>query len=137
MDKQIIAEKLEKSILNRVRGLLVLLPNKITHENEGKFVTVCERISKITTDAFTEAESLGCRDFFSGWRRVLTPWWKGSYNTWEYAYGDGFTWKQFLDYILECNCDNVKIKRDQNIPMILFADKDDIDQFCIELSKED
>jgi hypothetical protein len=137
MDKQIIAEKLEKSILNRVRGLLVLLPNKITHENEGMFVTVCERIGSITTDAFTEAESLGCRDFFSGWRRVLTPWWKGSYNTWEYAYGDGFTWKQFFDYILECSCNNVKIKRDQNIPMIFFANKDDIDQFCIELSKED
>lgn len=137
MDKQIIAEKLEKSILNRVRGLLVLLPNKITYENEGMFVTVCERISKITTDAFTEAESLGCIDFFSGWRRILTPWWKGSYNTWEYAYGDGFTWKQFFDYILECSCNNVKIKRDQNIPMIFFANKDDIDQFCIELSKED
>lgn len=137
MDKQLIAEKLEKSVLDRVRGLLVLLPNNITYENEGMFITVCERIGKITTDAFTEAESLGCRDFFSGWRRVLTPWWKGSYNTWEYAYGDGFTWKQFFDYILECSCNNVKIKRDQNIPMIFFANKDDIDQFCIELSKED
>lgn len=42
MDKQTIAEKLEKSVLDRVRGLLVLLPNNITHENKGMFVTVCE-----------------------------------------------------------------------------------------------
>ena len=65
-DKQIVAEKLEKSVLDRVRGLLVLLPNYISAENEGMFVTVCERISNITTDAFTEAKSLGCRDFFQG-----------------------------------------------------------------------
>lgn len=137
MDKQIIAEKLEKSILDRVRGLLVLLPNKITYKNEGMFVTVCERIGKITTDAFTEAESLGCRDFFSGWRRVLAPWWKGSYGTWEYAYGEGFTWKQFLDYILENNCNIVDIRKDQDIPTIFFADKDGKNQFCIELGRED
>jgi hypothetical protein len=123
MDKQIIAEKLEKSVLDRARGLLVLLPNNITPENEDMFVTVCERIGKITTDAFTEAESLVCRDFFSGWRRVLAPWWAGSYNKWEYAYGEGFTWKRFLDYILECNCNKVTIKKDQEIPMMFLLIK--------------
>ncbi len=137
MDKQTIAEKLEKSILDRVRGLLVLLPNKITYENEGMFVTVCERVGKITTDAFIEAESLGCRDFFSGWRRVLAPWWKGSYGKWEYAYGEGFTWKQFLDCILEDDCNTVDIRKDQDIPMVFFADKDGKNQFYIELGRED
>jgi hypothetical protein len=137
MDKQTIAEKLEKSILDRVRGLLMLLPNNITYKNEGMFVTVCERIGKITSDAFTEAESLGCRDFFSGWRRVLTPWWKGSYNTWEYAYGNGFTWRQFLDYIIESNCNDVEVNKDQDVPTIFFVDKDGKNQFCIELGKED
>ena len=137
MDKQAISEKLEKSILDRVRGLLVLLPNYISTENEGMFVTVCERIGKLTTDAFTEAESLGCRDLFSGWRRILAPWWIGSYGKWEYAYGKGFTWKQFLDYILECNCNTVNVKKDQDIPMIFFSDKDNKPQFCIELGKED
>ena len=106
-----------------MRGLLVLLPNYISIENEGMFVTVCERISNITTDAFTEAESLGCRDFFSGWRRVLAPLWKGSYGSWEYAYGSGFTWKQFLDYIIECNCNNVDVKKDQDVPTVFFSDK--------------
>lgn len=67
MDKQAIAEKLGKSILDRARNLLSTIPNYISTENEDMFVSVCERISDITTDAFTEAESLGCRDFFSGW----------------------------------------------------------------------
>ena len=137
MNKQVVAEKLESSILNRVRGLLVLLPKTLTNENAGMFVTVCERIVKITSDAFLEAESLGCRDFFSGWRRVLAPWWIGSYGKWEYAYSEGFTWKQFLDYIIECNCNTVNVKKDQDIPMIFFADKNGKDQFCIELGKED
>ena len=137
MDKQTIADKLEKSVLDRVRGLLVLLPNYISTENEGMFVTVCERVSKITTDAFTEAESFGCRDFFSGWRRLLTPWWINSYGTYEYAYGEGFTWKQFFDYILESNCNSVEVWRDQEIPKILFYDKDNKPQFIIELSRED
>jgi len=137
MDKQVIAEKLEKSVLDRVCGLLALLPNSITHENGGMFVTVCEKVEGITTDAFTEAKSLGCRDFFSGWRRVLTPWWKGGYDKWEYAYGEGFTWKQFIDYILECNCNTVDIKKEQDVPTIFFAGKDGKNQFCIELSKED
>lgn len=137
MDKQTIADKLEKSILDRVRGLLVLLPNYISTENEGMFVTVCERVSKITTDAFTEAEALGCRDFFSGWRRLLTPWWTGSYGTYEYAYGEGFTWKQFFDYILESNCSFVEIWKDQEVPRILFFGEGNKPQFIIELSRED
>ena len=137
MDKLAISEKLEKSILDRVRNLLLMLPDRLTEDNAEIFVNTCERIGKITTDAFTEAESLGCRDFFSGWRRVLAPWWKGSYGTWEYAYGKGFTWKQFLDYILECNCNTINVRKDQDIPMIFFADKSGKDQFCIELGKED
>lgn len=137
MDKQTIADKLEKSILDRVRGLLVLLPNYISAENEGMFVTVCERVSKITTDAFTEAESLGCRDYFSGWRRLFAPWWKNSYGKWEYAYGAGFTWKQFLDYIIESRCTNVEVNKSIDTPRILFSDKNGVQQFCIELGRED
>lgn len=137
MDKQAIADRLEKSVLDRVRGLLALLPSYISTENENLFVIVCDRISTITSDTFAEAETLGCRDFFSSWRRLLTPWWKNGYNKWEYAYGDGFTWKQFLDYIIESECTDVKINKDQNLPTIFFANKDGVDQFCIELSTED
>ena len=137
MDKQVIADKLEKSVLDRVRGLLALLPNYISTENENLFVIVCDRIGTITSDAFAEAEALGCRDFFSSWRRVLTPWWKNGYNKWEYTYGEGFTWKQFLDYIIESESTDVEVKKDQNVPTVLFANKDGVDQFCIELSMED
>lgn len=137
MDKQIIAEGLEKSILDRARTLLVQLPNKLTLENKSVFTTMCEQISSIATNAFKEAESLGCRDFFSGWRRVLAPWWKCSYGTWEYAYCTGFTWDQFLEHIIECNCNNVVIKKEGSTPMVFFANKDGKNQFCIELGKED
>lgn len=137
MDKQIIADNLEKSILDRVRSLLTTLPNNISTENEEMFVTVCERISDITTDAFTESESLGCRDFFSGWRRLLVPYWRNSYGEWEYAYGDGFTWKQFLDYIIESKCNDVVVIKDRNVPVIVFIDKNKDEQFCIKLDRED
>lgn len=136
MDKRAIAEKLEKSVLDRVRGLFTLLPSTIVPENECMFVTVCERIGSITADAFTAAEALGCRDFFSGWRRLLTPWWAGSYGIYEYAYGEGFTWKQFFDYILESSCSFVEVCRDQEVPKILFYDKDSKPKFIIELSRE-
>lgn len=95
---------------------------------------------KFTVDAFYEAKSLGCRDIFSGWQRILTPWWKNSYNKFEYAYSEGFTWKQFLDYIIECNCDKVEVNNEQNLPTILFYKKDGDVQFnifYIELSTED
>lgn len=137
MDKQIIAENLEKSILDRVRKLMKNTPNKLVTENKNDFVSICEKINEITTNAFIEAESLGCRDFFSGWRRLLTPWWKNGYNNWEYAYGDGFTWDQFLDYIIECDCNTINLKIDNRTPIIFFANKDNVNQFCIELSKED
>lgn len=137
MDKQIIADKLEKSILDRARNLLSTLPNYISTENEEMFVTVCERISDITDDAFTEAESLGCIDFFSGWRRLLVPFWRNGYGEWEYAYGDGFTWKQFLDYIIESKCNDVVVIKDRNVPVIVFIDKNKDEQFCIKLDRED
>ena len=125
MDKQSIAENLEKSILDRVRSLLLTLPDRLTEDNAEVFVSICERIDKITTDAFTEAESLGCRDFFSGWRCVLAPWWIGSYGSWEYAYGKGFTWKDFIKYILDSKCNAVTI------------DSNSKQKFLIELGKED
>lgn len=137
MDKQIIAEKLEQSILERVRNIMINIPSKLTAENKNDFVSICERIENITECAFTEAEALGCRDFFSGWRRILAPWWKNGYDNWEYAYGEGFTWDQFLDYIIECNCNTINLKIKDRIPTIFFANKENKNQFCIELGTED
>ena len=140
MDKYEIADKLEKSILDRVNELLVSLPNYITIENEDIFVSACEKIEKITVDAFYEAKSLGCRDIFSGWRRILTPWRKNSYNKFEYAYSEWFTLKQFLDYIIESNCDKVEVSKEQNLPTLSFSNEDGdtkFNIFYIELSTED
>lgn len=137
MNKQDIAEKLEQSILERVHNIMINTPSKLTIENKNDFVDICEKIDKITTDAFTEAENLGCRDFFSGWQRIFAPWWKNGYDNWEYAYGEGFTWDQFLDYIIECNCNTTNLKIDNRIPTIFFADKENKNQFCIELGTED
>jgi len=136
MDKQIIADKLEKSILDRVCGLLALLPNTLSYENIGLFITVCERIEKITSDAFTEADVLECRDYFSGWRRLLTPWWKNGYTKWEYAYGNGFTWSDFINYIVECGCVCVTVHSDYTEPTVFFSN-DGVEKFCISLIKED
>ncbi len=47
MDKYEIADKLEKSILDRVNELLVSLPNYITIENEDIFVSACEKIENL------------------------------------------------------------------------------------------
>lgn len=137
MDKQLVAEKLEKSILDRVHNLLLMFPDRLTEDNADTFVNICESVSKITTDAFTEAESLGCRDFFSGWRRVLAPWWTGSYGSWEYAYGKGFTWKDFIEYILDSKCNTVSIDSNSEIPKIFFRDSNNKPKFLIELGKED
>lgn len=116
---------------------MINTPSKLTAENKNNFVDICSQIDKITTDAFTEAENLGCRDFFSGWRRILAPWWKNGYDNWEYAYSEGFTWDQFLNYIIECNCNTTNLKIDNRIPTIFFADKENKNQFCIELGTED
>lgn len=136
MDKQIIADKLENSIIDNVRELLNLLQDSISTKNKNTFIAVCDKIDKITADAFIEAEYLGCRDFFSGWRRILTPWWKNGYGKWECAYGDGFTWEQFLDYIIESDCVNVESNK-ISTPNISFSDKNGVPQFYIELTKED
>lgn len=137
MHKQIISDKLEKSVIDCARGLLELLPNYISNENENLFEVARDRISAITSDAFTEAEYLCCRDFFSSWRHILTPWLKNGYDKLEYAYGTGFTWKQFLNYIIDDDCASVKIKKDCDIPSILFRDNNGVQQFRIELSIED
>lgn len=138
MDKQAItAYELERSILNRVRGIFAILPDHITAENKCIFVRACDRVEDITTEAFAEAESLGCRDYFSGWRRILTPWWRNGYGNWEYAWGYGFTWEQFIDYIVESGSPNVRVYTEVGIPTISFIDDEGFTRFHIALSTED
>lgn len=135
MNKQTIAETLEKFLLNRARNLLDVLPNYITKDNISTFESIFEQVSKITTDAFTEAESLGCRDFFSGWRRLLMPFWKFG-GCFECAYGDGFTWNDFLNVVVNENATEVEVVKDVYIPTVYFSDKDN-KKFYVALVTED
>jgi hypothetical protein len=135
MNKQTIAEILEKSLLNRVRNFLDVLPNYIIKDNVATFVSIFEQISKLTSDIFDEAESLGCRDFFSGWRRLLMPFWKfGEY--FECAYGDGFTWNDFLNTVVNENATDVEVVKDAYIPTVYFSYKDN-KKFYVALVTED
>lgn len=135
MNKQMIADTLEKSLLNRVRNFLDVLPNYITKNNVATFVSIFEQISKLTSDVFDEAESLGCRDFFSGWRRLLMPFWKFG-GCFECAYGDGFTWNDFLNIIVNENATDVEVVKDGCIPTIYFSDKNN-KKFYVALVTED
>ena len=135
MDKQTIAENLENSLLNRVRSLLNVLPNCLTKDNIATFESIFEQISKLTSDVFDEAKTLGCRDFFSGWRRLLMPFWKFG-GCFECAYGDGFTWDDFLNIVVNDNATNVEIIKDVNIPTVYFSDKDD-KKYYVALVTED
>ena len=136
MTKQEIASKLERNILDRVSILLSLLPNKITNNNISKCADVCRGIEQITTDAFAEADALGVGDFFSGWRRVLIPYWSMSYGL-ECAYGKGFSWDRFLEYALECGCSKVQLYDNTSVPSFCLLNKSDKPEFVVALEKED
>lgn len=135
MNKQAIAETLEKSLLNRVRNLLDVLPNCITKDNISTFESIFKQISKLTSDVFDEAEALSCRDFFSGWRRLLMPFWKFG-GCFECAYGDGFTWNDFLNVVINEGAADVEVVKDINIPTVYFSDKDN-KKFYVALVTED
>lgn len=58
MDKQIISDKLEQSIFDRVSELLALLPDYISTENEDVFIVTCEKISDIATETLLQKLNL-------------------------------------------------------------------------------
>ena len=130
------SEKLEQSVLNRTYGLLSVLPEKLTLQNVNLFKTVCEKISNITSDIFKEADALGVADSFGGWRRLFIPYWSLG-GRFEIAYGEGFTWRNFLEYIVVCKCTNVIVRNNCMIPSIHFSDKDGKERFYIILVTED
>lgn len=136
MDKQIIAEQLEASIIKHVQDILTTIPSKLDKDNLDLFVNICNSIDAITSNAFTEAERLGCRDFFSGRRRLFIPYWK-FYNKYEVAYGEYFSWHNYLFYAIECQCTDVEIILDDNNPGFYLIDDKCNKQFLVSLEKED
>jgi hypothetical protein len=134
-EKQNKAEQLGVEMVEQIYSIMSKLPKKLEKENVGMFANACEQISKITTHAFSEAEKRGIRDIFSGWRKILIPFWKFG-NIWESAYGTGFTWEQFLETILEEGCTEVSLSKDKKHPEILFQ-KNNKTEFTITIVDED
>lgn len=136
MNQQEVASILEQDILNRVKIMFDLLPSNLTKENKDKCADICRGIEQLTTEAFAEADHLGIRDFFSGWRRVLIPYWSMTYGLTN-AYGKGFTWDAFLDYALECNCSKIEKRDNYNRPSFAILNKHNNPEFVVALEKED
>lgn len=134
-EKQDKAEQLGAEMTEQIYSIMSELPKKLEKENVGMFANACEQISKITTHAFSEAEKRGIRDIFSGWRKILIPFWKFG-NIWESAYGTGFTWEQFLKTILEEGCTEVSLSKDKKHPELLFQ-KNNKTEFTITIVNED
>ena len=85
-EKQDKAEQLGAEMVEQIYSIMSKLPKKLEKENISMFANACEQISKITTHAFSEAEKRGIRDIFSGWRKILIPFWKFG-NIWSQKSG--------------------------------------------------
>lgn len=134
-EKQDKAEQLGSEMVEQIYLIMSKLPKNLEKENIDGFVNSCEQINKITTDAFKEAEKRGVRDIFSGWRKILIPFWKFG-GHWENAYGTGFTWENFLEIILEEGCIEVSLDKNKKHPELLFQ-KNNKTEFTITLVDED
>ena len=77
------AEMLSDEVTKNIRSIMLRLPNVLNKHNIYLFVMACEKIEKICSDAFNDAERLGIRDVFSCWRKLLIPFWKFG-GVWEY-----------------------------------------------------
>jgi hypothetical protein len=134
-EKQNKAEQLGAEITKQVYSVMSELPHTLDKTNLGVFVDACEQIDQICKDAFSEAEKRGVRDFFGGWRKLLIPFWKFA-GDWANAYGEGFTWKGFLETILKENYTEVSLYNDKKYPSLSFV-KNGKKEFNISLMDED
>ena len=134
-EKQYNAEQLGVEMVEQIYSIMSKLPKILSKDNLNTFSNVCKKVDKICKGAFEEAEKIGVRDIFSGWRKLLIPFWKFG-GQWENAYGTGFTWKQFLETILEEGCTEVSLNRDKKHPELLFQ-KENKTEFTITLVDED
>ena len=127
MDKHVISERIEQSILNRVRGLLTLIPNTLSYHNTYMFETICNRIDRIVADAYIEADALGCSDVIGNWRRRLVPYCE------LHEIKDIAAWHDFISCVLANDCTVVKVERDVSIPRITFDDLTNQHHFSVVL----
>ena len=134
-EKQDKVEQLGTEMTDQTYSIMSKLPNMLSKDNLNIFANACKETDRICKDSFKEAEKRGVRDIFSGWRKILIPFWKFG-GCWENAYGTGFTWKQFLEKILEENCTEVSLSENKKYPELLFQKNNKI-EFTISLVDED
>ena len=134
-EKQNKAEQFGAEITEQVYSIMSELPHTLEKTNLVVFADACRQIDHICTEAFSEAEKRGVRDFFGGWRKLLIPFWKFA-GDWAKAYGEGFTWEQFLETILKENCTEVSLYNDKRYPSLSFI-KNGKKYFNISLVNED
>ena len=134
-EKQDKAEQLGAEMTKQTYFIMSKLPKMLSKDNLNIFATACKETDKLCKDAFEEAEKRGVRDIFSGWRKLLIPFWKFG-GHWENAYGTGFTWKQFLETILEEGCTKVSLSKNKKHPELFFQKKNKT-EFTITLVDED
>lgn len=134
-EKQDKAMQLGLKITEQVYSVMSELPHILDKANLVVFADACRQIDHICTDAFSEAEKRGVRDFFGGWRKLLIPFWKFA-GDWSNAYSKGFTWEGFLETILKENCTEVSLYEDKKYPSLNFI-KNGKKEFNISLMNED
>lgn len=119
-------------------ALINQLPDFITKENLDYVFSLMDRIDKLTDRSlFDRAEKLGIRDFFGSWRMLFYPFWRMTWG-WESAFGSGFTWKGFLNHLLDRKENKIKKCVDLNKTIgVEFYDENSVLMAHVSLVKED
>lgn len=137
-EKQRRSDSLAMEIKKESIVLINQLPGFLTKDNLDFVVSIMDNINRLTDKSlFDRAEKLGIRDFFSSWRLLFLPFWKLTFG-WDSAYGEGFTWKDFLSTLLERKENRIKKCVDLDKPIgVEFYDDFHVLMALVSLVKED
>lgn len=99
------------------------LPEVLSEDNIDLFETILYSIDKL------------CADNPNAYRLTM-PFHKLTFG-WQSAYAHGFTWKDFLNDIIDNNYNNVRKVLNKSIPCIIFYNNSGEDGFSVDLVNED
>ena len=99
------------------------LPDILSKDNIEVFETILYSIDKL------------CADNPNAYRLTM-PFHKLTFG-WQSAYAHGFTWKDFLNDIIDNNYNNVRKVLNKSIPCIIFYNNSGEDGFSVDLVNED
>lgn len=116
-------------IQNLAYTIFSALPTKLNTSNVTTFSEVCEYVDHLCGDN-------------PNLYRLLMPFHYLTFG-WQPAYGDGFTWEQFLKDIIEDGCIDVVCSMTNYGPALWFEDKSALTNdsckinFCISMEHDD